>query len=232
MTLRTSTSHRTAPAALATALALGLGVFAGGAASAGAGQASAHPTHAVTAAAGPQSAAAAELSRAMRTLWAQHMEWTWSTVVAFAEGSPELTASLNRLLKNQADIGNAVGAYYGKAAGKRVTKLLTTHINQAVPVLTAAKAGDKKALTRALNAWYANARQIADFIAGANPNLPRRDLRRMMKTHITQTTAYAAAVLTGRYAKAIADYDKAEKHMLMLADALSQGIVAQFPDRF
>jgi len=51
-----------------------------------------------------------KLYTTMRTLWGQHMEWTWSTVVAFANESPALQPTLNRLLKNQADIGDAVGA--------------------------------------------------------------------------------------------------------------------------
>lgn len=174
-----------------------------------------------------------KLYTAMRTLWGQHMEWTWSAVVAFATDSPALQPTLDRLLKNQADIGDAVGSYYGADAGAKATDLLETHINQAVPVLQAAKAGDKAALDKALADWYANAQEIADFLAGANPdNWEQSAVRGMMKTHIDQTTAYASAVLTGDYEGAIKTYDEAAAHMAEMADALSAGIVAQFPDKF
>lgn len=42
-----------------------------------------------------------------------------------------------------------------------MTALLTTHIQQAVPVLTAAQEGDQEAPDKALADWYANAEQIA-----------------------------------------------------------------------
>ena len=168
----------------------------------------------------------------MRTLWSQHMEWTYATVVAFADASPALDPTINRLLRNQGDIGDAFATYYGSKAGHRLTVLLRTHIKEAVPVLVAARAGDTNALDKAVADWYANARDIADFLAAANPHWKRADMRSMMHTHITQTIAYAAAVLGGSNETAIEKYDVAEAHMAEMADMLSAGIVKQFPERF
>jgi hypothetical protein len=180
----------------------------------------------------PDSSAVTALHSAMRTLWAQHMEWTYGTVVAFAGDSPALQATLTRLLRNQSDIGTAVGTYYGSAAGQRLTDLLTTHINEAVPVLTAAKAGDTEALNKAVEDWYANAQDIADFLSAANPAWKQDEMRQMMKEHITQTIGYASDVLGGNWADAVTKYDAAEAHMTDMADMLSDGIVAQFPKKF
>jgi hypothetical protein len=172
------------------------------------------------------------LYTAMRTLWAQHMEWTYATVVAFAGSSPAVDPTIRRLLRNQADIGDAFATYYGPAAGHRLTDLLQTHIKDAVPVLTAAEAGDTAALDQAVAAWFANAQDIADFLAAANPYWKQADLRSMMHTHIAQTVAYAADVLAHSYSTAIDTYDAAEAHMADLADMLSAGIIQQFPQRF
>jgi hypothetical protein len=170
---------------------------------------------------------------ALRALWSQHMEWTYATVDAFFHDQKSLTPTLNRLLKNQQDIGAAITPYYGKAAGDQLTTLLTAHINGAVPVLQAAQAGDKARLDRALAAWQANAKQVADLLSSANPdNWPRSATEPMLRTHITQTTAYAVDLLKGDYASSIKNYDKAEQHMLMLADVLAKGLIAQFPERF
>lgn len=172
------------------------------------------------------------LHAAMRTLWAQHMEWTYATIVAFADGSSALQPTLDRLLRNQADIGDAITPYYGADAGKQLAALLTEHINEAVPVLTAAKAGDAEALEKAVAAWYANARDIADFLASANPHWRQAEMRQMMRGHITQTLAYASDLLNGKHAAAVSAYDTAEAHMAEMADMLSDGIVRQFPRKF
>jgi hypothetical protein len=171
-----------------------------------------------------------DLYLAMRDLWSQHMEWTYAAVTAFVSDSPGFDASVDRLLRNQKDIGNAIKPFYGKAAGNELTKLLTEHIQLAVPVLVAAKKGDSDALDTAVADWYANARQVGSFLAKANPAW--KGARKMLKVHVTQTVAYASDQLQGDYAKSIADYDEAEEHMLMLADQLSAGIIEEFPGRF
>jgi hypothetical protein len=170
---------------------------------------------------------------AMDKLWEDHITWTRMVIVDFAAGLPDLKTAEARLLRNQADIGNAIKPFYGRAAGNELTQLLRTHILQAVPVLEAAKAGDKKKLTQALNAWYANARQIADFLSNANPrNWPRGMMRSMMRQHLALTTKEAVARLSGNWRADVAAYDQVHVEILHMSEMLSTGIVSQFPNRF
>ncbi len=170
---------------------------------------------------------------AMRDLWSDHMQWTYSTVDAFFHNQDELQPTLDRLLANQADIGAAIEPFYGQAAADQLTNLLTTHIDQAVPVLTAAQAGDTAALETAVADWYGNAEEIADFVSAANPeNWPQSATRPMLESHIDTTIAYATDLLEGDYTSAIEHFDEANHHMMMLADTLAAGIIAQFPDQF
>jgi hypothetical protein len=182
---------------------------------------------------GTRNASENALYQGMQTLWMQHMEWTYAAVAAFAVDSPGFPATADRLLQNQVDIGNAVRPFYGDAAADQLTTLLQEHITGAVAVLTAAKAGDSNALNQAVTAEYANAKAIGDFLGDANPtNWPKADMEAMMATHIDQTLVYATDMLQGDYAQAIANYGLAEAHMVEMADMLSAGVIAQFPDQF
>lgn len=178
-------------------------------------------------------ASQAALREGMRTLWAQHMEWTRLAVVDFASGSPGFPSTAARLLQNQADIGDAIKPFYGSAAGDQLTTLLKAHITNFVALFQAAKAKDSAGLESATKAVYANAQEIADFLAKANPRFwPQKDLRDMMKGHIDQTIVYGSDELAGNYAHGIAVYDQAEAHMMMMADALSAGLIGAFPGKF
>ncbi len=169
----------------------------------------------------------------MRKLWEDHIVWTRQVIVDVAANLPDLTAAEARLLGNQAEIGNAIAPYYGRAAGRRLTALLRAHILGAVPVLLAAKAGDEAKLAAARKAWYANADAIAAFLARANSRYwPLRAVRSMMHMHLALTTKEAVARLSGRWVADIAAYDAVHREILMMADAVSAGIVKQFPERF
>lgn len=171
------------------------------------------------------------LHDSLRTLWDDHVFWTRMYIVSSIANSPDADATAQRLLQNQVDMGNAFAQYYGDEAGAQLTKLLQDHILGAVAVLDAAKAGDQVALETANTAWYANADDIAAYLNSLNPeNWPLDTLKSAMTMHLDQTLAEATAQLTGDFAKSIADFDEARTHMMMVADILSQGIEAQFPD--
>lgn len=171
--------------------------------------------------------------KTMRELWTDHMQWTFLTVNAFFHNPDAVQAYLDRLLQNQREIGAAFVPFYCQETGQRLAELLTIHIQQAVPVLAAAQAGDQPALNRALADWYANANDIANFLSSLNPDAwPRSEMQEIWRVHIDQTTTYSLDVLNRDYNAAVRDYDRAFDHMMGLADLLSAGIIAQFPKRF
>jgi hypothetical protein len=169
----------------------------------------------------------------MRKLWEDHVTWTRLAIVTFADKSASFDATAARLLRNQTDIGDAIKPFYGEAAGAALTGLLHEHITIAVELLQAAKAGDMSAFDAAKTRWYANANDIADFLASANPRfLSRTEMRAAMKAHLDQTLAEAAHELGGDYAASVADYEEIHLHILGMADRLSSGIMRQFPGKF
>jgi hypothetical protein len=218
---------------LAAAIAAAFGLAIAGLGGYGADRATAHGEAMGSHAHSKTSAAELRLHDKMRKLWEDHIVWTRLTIVSFVEGNPDLEPTLDRLLRNQEDIGDAIKPFYGRKAGNALTELLTEHINGAVDLLVAAKAGDQQAFDEAKAAWYENANQVADFLHRANPrNWGRREMRSMMRTHLDQTLAEAAHRLAGDYAADIRDYEAIHRHILEMADELTDGIVAQFPRRF
>lgn len=170
---------------------------------------------------------------AMRQLWEDHIVWTRMVIVSAAHDLPDFSTAVDRLLRNQDEIGDAVKPYYGGAAGDALSALLREHIVVAADVLTAAKANDGAALEDALEQWYANGDAIGAFLADANPgNWDRAEMQAMMRDHLDLTLEEAVARLQGRYVDDAAAYDEIHAQILHMADMLSDGIVAQFPGRF
>ena len=179
-----------------------------------------------------KSDAAEDLRIAMRKLWEDHITFTRNYIISALGNLPDASSVLTRLMQNQEDIGNAVKPYYGDAAGRRLTGLLKEHIAIAGDVVTAARSGDPGQLDMQQRRWSDNGRQIAAFLASANPNWNRADLESMMQRHLDLTTGEVVGRLRGDWNGDIRSYDAGHQHMLMFADALTDGIAKQFPQRF
>jgi len=175
---------------------------------------------------------AAALKQDMRKLWTDHVVWTRDYIIAATTDAPDAPLALSRLMKNQEDMGAAIAKFYGDAAGKQLTTLLKEHIAVAGDLVKAAKAGDKAAQQQADTKWHQNATQIADFLSKANPNWPRATLIDMMNKHLATTTDEVVARLTKNWDGDVRAYDAVYDHILHMSDALSDGIVKQFPDKF
>jgi hypothetical protein len=174
----------------------------------------------------------AKLRADMRKLWEDHVTYTGLFAVAAIDGGVDANNVAERLLRNQDDIGNAIKPYYGDAAGNKLGSLLRDHILIAADLVKAAKGGDSAAQDAANKKWFKNADDIAAFLSSANPNWPQSTVQDMLHSHLQMVTEQVVALLKHDTPSLIAAYDKNSQHMMMLADALSSGIVKQFPDKF
>ena len=173
-----------------------------------------------------------QLRMVMHKLWEDHIVWTRNVILNIIDDLPGTEQAVNRLLKNQDDIGNAIKPFYGEAGGKELTRLLREHITIAADLLKAAKAGNNSAFDATNKKWFVNADEIAGFLSKANPNWKLADMKKMMHDHLTLTTDEAVARLKKDYAADVKAYDKVHDEILMMADMLTDGIVKQFPGKF
>jgi hypothetical protein len=173
----------------------------------------------------------------MRQLWAgDHIVWTRCYIISAAtlpDNLPDTDATAGRLLDNQVAIGNLFGQFYGGEAGDQLAALLRTHILLAAAIIADAKAGDTAQFNIDNAAWYANAEEIAAFLHSLNPNnWPQDAVEGLLEAHLDLTLDEASARLLGHYSDDITAYDRVHAQILTLADALSAGIIAQFPQKF
>jgi hypothetical protein len=175
---------------------------------------------------------AEKLHTDMRKLWEDHITWTRNVIFGLVDNLPGNNQALKRLLKNQDDIGNAIKPYYGNDAGQKLTDLLHAHITISADVVNAAKANNKTALDNANKRWTDNADQISNFLSKANPNWKLADVKMMMHDHLKLTTDEAVARIKKDYDADVKAYDNVHNEILKMADALSDGIIKQFPEKF
>ena len=173
-----------------------------------------------------------DLNNGMRKLWTDHTVWTRMYIVESFTDSPAAGNAATRLLKNQEDIGNAIKPLYGDAAGTQLTGLLKEHITIAVAIINDVKAKNSTAQAADEAKWTKNADEIASFLAGANPNWPLPVLKDMMHMHLSTTKDELVARYTKNYPADVKAYDVVYVHILKMSDALSAGIVKQFPAKF
>lgn len=172
-----------------------------------------------------------ELRMAVRKLWEDHITWTRIYIISALAGLEDTGKVAERLLRNQDDLGAAIKPFYGEEAGKKLAALLKEHIMIATEVVKAAQANSPE-LAKVQAKWVANADELAAFLSGANPHWPKPVLTDMLHKHLDYTTDEVVSRLKKNWVADIAAYDKGHVHMLMFADAMTDGIVKQFPDKF
>jgi hypothetical protein len=177
-------------------------------------------------------AAAEPVRLALRKLWSDHVIWTRDYIIAATSDAADADSAAGRLLKNQEDMGSAIVPYYGDGAGAKLTNLLKQHIMIAVDLVADAKKGDNDKFGTDDRRWTDNAGEISRFLAGANPNWPEKDVTDLLALHLQLTKGEVVARLTKDWNADVKAFDDIFTEIMVLADALYDGLVAQFPDRF
>ena len=174
--------------------------------------------------------AAPKLHAAMRELWQGHAKYTRDYALAVKAGDAAATKkAADDVVANAKQIADAVASYYGADAGKRMLELLAGHWGGVKALTDADKAGDKDARAKAMQDLTSNADQIAQFLSGANPNLPADAVRGLLMTHACHHSALVAEIMKGDAKSEATTWTAMQAHMNALADALASGIAKQFP---
>ncbi len=174
-----------------------------------------------------------EFENSFRRLWIDHVLWTSNYITsATTADAGDQKQVLTRLLKNQEDIGNAIKPVYGEQAGNQLTVLLKEHIVIAGKIVDAAKRNDTASVNKLNKEWYKNADEIAAFLSNSNPNLKNEELKELLYMHLKLVTDDVVASVQKNWSNRITSIDEGVSHIILMSDAISSGVVKQFPDKF
>lgn len=195
--------------------------------------------HAATAASAhqhdaPAASAKVDATRmALRDLWVEHVFWVRNYVVANQAGNAKAAAAAaDEVVANAKQIAGAIEPFYGKAASAQLLTLLAGHWGAIKNIDDATVAQKAAAREKATTALVDNAKAIAKFLSGANPNLPYDTLVGLLSAHGAHHIAQIDQLKAGDYAAEGKTWTAMRQHMLVIADALAGGLAKQFPDRF
>ncbi|SCX92877.1 hypothetical protein SAMN05720606_101482 [Paenibacillus polysaccharolyticus] len=176
--------------------------------------------------------ASVDLNRKLRSLWEQHVFWTRLTVNSIVDGLGDIQPTTARLLRNPSDFAQVLAPIYGAAIASQFEKLLREHLTIAAELVTDLKSGNSTAAADAQKRWYANADEIATFLAQINPYWSKVEWQRMMYEHLRLLTEEVGSRIAKDYVRNVELSDSIEPQALGMADMMTSGIVQQFPSVF
>ena len=168
-----------------------------------------------------------------RKLWEDNIIWTRMVIIGILDNVPCIDQAKQRLLQNSDDMENTLTPYYGADAANELGDLIEEHLLIAVNILEAAKAGNTTDFNNAVNAWYANANEIAAQMDTMNhKHWPLDEAQAMWKSHLDATLAEINVRITNDCAGDITAFDQVEEQALTMADFFSDGVIRQFENKF
>lgn len=172
------------------------------------------------------------LKASMRKLWAEHTIWMREYLVSSIAKAPDNKAVSERLIKNQFDLGDIMGEYYGADVGNEFTILLKDHIALGMEAIATTQDGNEEKLNATNSRWQKNAEDISHFLQKINPIWKVSDLMAIFGDHLNHTINGAKARIKKEWQKDIKGFDDIFDQAMKLADMLSAGIIKQFPKKF
>ena len=181
----------------------------------------------------PAGGKVAETKAALRDLWVGHIFWVRGVVfTTFAKNKPAATAAEQAVVANAKDIAGAIAPFYGQPASDKLFSLLAGHYGAIKEYLEAAVKKNAAAESKATDHLTANAQEIAAFLSGANPNLPKETLEELLLAHGGHHLQQIQEVQAGQYDKEIGTWSAMKGHIYVIADALTDALAKQFPEKF
>ena len=183
--------------------------------------------------ASPDRVAVLETRMALRDLWVEHVFWIRSYVMATHGHDPvQGKVTEQEVVSNAKALAATITPFYGQDASDKLFALLAGHWGAVREYNTATLAHSKANQERATAKIIANAREIARFLSGANPNLPEDAVFGLLSSHGGHHIAQINQISERNFKDEAQTWHAMRAHMLVISDAIAGALAKQFPDRF
>lgn len=161
------------------------------------------------------------------------MFWVRNYALASQQENPAAAeVAADEVVANATAIAHSIIPLYGQPAADKLLELLAGHWGAVKHYSDATVGKDAAGKEAAITELTANAKELAAFLASANPNLPEGTLVSMLSAHGAHHVSQIDQFASGDFAEEARTWEAMRKHMLDLADALTAAFVKQFPDKF
>jgi hypothetical protein len=193
-----------------------------------------HAHSAVVLAAATANAAKVDaIKAAQRDLWIGHVFWVRNVVVAgFAGDKAAQQAAEKQVVANAQAIAAAFEPYYGVKAKEKLFTLLAGHYGAVKDYLDATIAKDSGKQSAATTKLLNNAGELATFLSGANPYLPKATVEELLQAHGGHHITEIQQLQAKDYAGEAKTWGEMTQHIYVIADALGGAVAKQFPAKF
>lgn len=157
--------------------------------------------------------------------WYEHIVYTRNTILSLLSNGEDVPASVDRLLKNQEDIGNTLRPFYPADKVDEIVALLKDHIKQAGDIVVAAMAIQDT--TDLIEKWRANCRDIVQKLTALNPDLAKTDLEKLWDDHLTLTINEVSYRQDKNWDSDILNFDRILDNIQQISDILADSMVPE-----
>lgn len=175
----------------------------------------------------------AETKAVLRDLWLGHILSIRNVAVATMDkNSPAREVAEKGVVVNAEQIARSIEPFYGKPASDKLFTLLAEHYGAIRDYLDGTAAGVPAQQDLAVRHLTANAAEISTFLSGANPNWPKDTVMGLLTAHAAHHIQQFQQLKDGDYTHEAETWKGMKSHIYVLADALTGGLAAQFPNKF
>lgn len=166
-----------------------------------------------------------KLKIGMRRLWEEHIIWTRQLIVDITGNLASIDKTLDRLLKNQEQIGNYIKPFFGDIAGNNLTILLKNHIIITSDLLYAIKTNNITNITILEEQWMISVENISTLFSTTNVCYSQNELIDMFNTYLILIKYQFIARMSKDYNADIMYFDMGLHQILTISDYLTKCII-------